>query len=412
MRLAYLNTEDLRKTSGGKVHYWAVASELARLGHTVDALAPLYGKGRWIPLEVDERVRMKPVRVPEKGVLALIVFELLVLLLLPWWKLRRGYDALLVRGGGVTAILGLVFLVARLFRIRVVLECNGVVWEEHRLRGSSPWMCALVKFMARQQVVTANALIGVTPEIRDAYLSLAWSRPAFAISNGVFTERIPFAARSQLRRARGWHEGVTVFVMPSEFAPWHGTLRLIDAIGCLPRSDLGSMRFVLPGTGRDFEAAQDRVRALGLHDQVSLPGLLTRERVYELLAAADVGLLFTQASGLPGSSLKLFEYLGAGLSVIAVRDSYLGALLPFYGLGELLPSASIDRISQSLLSATRSPQREARRLAIRSVAEQEFHWRCVARRVADVIAGRLPSLEEWLHSTAPSAGNSQRGDAA
>jgi glycosyltransferase involved in cell wall biosynthesis len=276
------------------------------------------------------------------------------------------------------------------------VECNGVVWEEYRAKGYPRWFCSIVKLMAWQQTLTTNAVIGVTPAIRDSYCRLAGGVDGYAISNGVFTEKFPIALRQEVRREKGWSEGMTVFVMPSEFAPWHGISDLVAAIDRIPSAERAQMRFVLPGSGGEFDAIHDMVRRKNLGDFVELPGRLGREDIYRLLSAADVGLLFTQASGIPGSSLKLFEYFGAGLLTIACHDGYLGGLVPFYDLGILLPTASPENIAAAVCRATQSHRGEGRRLAIRQIAEKEFHWRQVARRVAAVLRGDTPELERWM----------------
>jgi glycosyltransferase involved in cell wall biosynthesis len=300
--------------------------------------------------------------------------------------------------------MGLVFVVARLLRIRVVLECNGVAWEEFRSRGYPRWYCSFVRLMAWQQAVTCSAIIGVTPAIRDAYCQLGGKSSGYAISNGVFTEKIPIGARDSIRKEHQWHEDDTVFIMPSEFAPWHATRLLVEAVGSLSTDDRKGMRFVLPGSGEEFSDIRQLVDQMKLNSVIDLPGRLERQKIYQLLSAADVGLFLIADAGklrYPGSPLKLFEYLGAGLETIVSADSYHSQLIPYYELGSVIEAATPSHIAAALRHHSLNRVSETRRRQIRRVAESEFHWRKVAHRVLAVLAGHAPELEQWQQSHEP-----------
>jgi glycosyltransferase involved in cell wall biosynthesis len=398
--LAYVNIEDLSKSGGGKIHFWAMARRLARLGHTVDILAPKYGKESWLQGETDGLTHLG-VPVPTKGPLGVFCFELAVLLLLPYLRLRRGCQAMLVRGGGVGVMPGLVYLVARALGIRVVLECNGVVWDEFAARGACGCLSAWVRLAAWQEAFAANAIIGVTPSICDAYASLAGRsrRAAVPISNGADFESFRPETRQQQRAAWGFAPDQLVVVMPSSFAPWHAVDALISAAAQVPADVRERLRIVLPGQGPFRDQAQRQVQRLGLEENVDLPGQMSHADIRRLLPAADVGVILrphAAALKYPGSPLKLFEYLAAGLEVLVPPDSYHARLVPFYGFGKVLTSTRPADIAQALAACCRDRRDYPRRMNIRRIAREEFDWSVVARRVEAVLAGRIPRPERWL----------------
>lgn len=193
---------DLSKIGSGRVHFRAMASELANSGNNVVyVVAPQYNSKPWVPFDSDNVITIK-LWVPGKNVFGLFCFELLLLFMLPWFKVRYQWDALLVRGGGPSIIKWAVFLLGRLLGMRVTLECNGVAWLEFKSRGFSKLFCEYIKFSAWAQAKTASSLIGVTPAICDAYCKLAGrsEKVCYAISNGVFTEKFPLSHESRYEK--------------------------------------------------------------------------------------------------------------------------------------------------------------------------------------------------------------------
>lgn len=396
MRIAYINIEDLSKIGGGRVHFRAVASELANSGNSVYVVAPKYSSEPWICFDSEHIIEIR-LPVPGKNVFGLFCFELFLFFLLPWFKFKYRWDTLLVRGGGPSVIIWLVFLFARMLGIRVVLECNGVTWLEFEGRGFSRLLCKYAKFSAWNQAKTASSLIGVTPAICEAYRRLAnlSKKVCYPISNGVFTERFPLDQRQSIRKEYGWDDNVTVFIMPSTVSPWHGLNELIEAITLLSPGCRANIHCVLPGDGKMFADIKELVSKMGLEDCVELPGQLDREEMYRILTAADIGLVL-RTELVPGSPLKLFEYFGAGLPVIAWPDSYHSKLIPYYSLGVVLESTTPQTLAQAITKVTDKTIGGFDRQHILDTAKEEFHWKKVSQRVLAVLQNTEPVLEKWL----------------
>jgi glycosyltransferase involved in cell wall biosynthesis len=400
MRIAYINIEDLSKIGGGRVHFRAVASELANSSNSVYVVAPKYSSKPWICFDSEHIVEIG-FPVPGKNVFGLFCFELFLFFMLPWFKFKYRWDALLVRGGGPSVIIWLVFLLARMLGIRVVLECNGVTWLEFEDRSFSRLLCKYIKFSAWNQAKTASSLIGVTPAICEAYCRLAnlSEKVCYPISNGVFTERFPLDQRQSIRKGYGWNDSTTVFIMPSTFSPWHGLNELIEAITLLPPRCRANICCVLPGEGEMFADIKKRIFKAGLEDCIKLPGQLNREEMYRILTAADVGLfLCTEPRKLkfPGSPLKLFEYFGAGLPVITCSDSYHSKLIPYYSLGIVLESINPQTLAQAIINFADKTVGGFDRQHILDTARDDFHWKKVTQRVLAVLQNTEPVLEKWL----------------
>ena len=399
MRIGYITTEDLSKSDGGRVHFRAIASELSRMGNRVCVIAPKYGPKHWVEFDSNDIEKLK-IRVAGKNAFGLACFELIMFSGLPWFKLKYRWYAILVRGGGPSVFMWLVFLLGRFLGMRVVLECNGVTWAEFRSRGYSALFCAYAKWSAWSQAKTASAIVGVTPAICDAYCKLA-QRPAndgFPISNGVSTEKFPLADKREIRQELHWDASRTVFIMPSSFAPWHGLRELLEAIKMLPEEIREKSLFVLPGDGEMRKSIEGVLFSSQLQNCVLMPGRLDRTQIYRTLVAADAGLFLCtdqEKIRFPGSPLKLFEYFGAGLPVIVSSDSYHSKLIPYYGLGMVLDSVTPQHLACAIKEFIDGTIRYDRG-RIRETAEKEFHWARVAQRVLAVLNNTEPELERWL----------------
>lgn len=385
MRIAYVNYEDLRKQQGGSVHFRAVAEGLRDLGHDVTIVSPRYSSGG---LTYPAGVRGISWRVPGKNVLGVFWFELVMLLLIPYFRLRYRWDAMLVRGGGPAVIAGLVFLAARLWGIRVVLECNGVVWEEFEQRKMNPLVCRFIRFAAWQQAKAANRIIGVTRIIAEAYRDIA-SRPAWrcdVVPNGADPEAFAdTSSRDEVRSRLGLTAGAgepMVVGFVGNFAPWHAADRLAEAMVHL--RDL-PVYLVMIGAGENQRQIAEFCKANGL-DRVILTGQLGRDDVPKYYQAMDVGTCLN-AANLDGSPLKFFEYLAAGLPILASGFPQVREIMGKYDVGDFIEDATPGTIAAAIRRLYDQPQRRAALSeSNRRLARDVFSWKETSRRVAEILA--------------------------
>jgi glycosyltransferase involved in cell wall biosynthesis len=90
--------------------------------------------------------------------------------------------------------------------------------------------------------------------------------------------------------------------------------------------------------------------------------------------------------------MKVYEYLAAGLPVVASAVGQLPALLDHGGLGVLVTPgdrAALGRALAALRSDTAT--RAALRTAGRAAAEQRHTWSGVVEQILDLGVGRVPA---------------------
>jgi glycosyltransferase involved in cell wall biosynthesis len=109
------------------------------------------------------------------------------------------------------------------------------------------------------------------------------------------------------------------------FVPWHELDRLLSAFA---QSFAGQLdrKLVLAGDGPLRDALLEQARALGIYEQLLLPGAIEYAQIPAFLAALDVGIV--PAVNAFRSPIKLFEYMGAGLPIVASRVEAVQSVLP------------------------------------------------------------------------------------
>ena len=194
-------------------------------------------------------------------------------------------------------------------------------WSIARSSSSRCGAGAIASVSAADLIVTPSAAI-LPPETPAAKIvRLEW---------GADTERFRPGARRSNRRIGG--RAATVAIFAGAFRTWHGAIHLVarrsrDA-SAQGRTDLGA---VFVGDGPELAARSPEVAGL---DNVIVTGAVPHETMPACLAAADIGVAPFEIGahaplslGFYWSPLKIFEYMAAGLPVVAPRIDRIPALV-------------------------------------------------------------------------------------
>jgi len=294
-------------TKGGSVHVAAVAEGLAALGHDVTALITP-GQGQPRPSRV-RWVAMPPpfgsprLRMARAGAIA---------------RLARGIrpDAIVERyhnfgGEAIRAAAGLGAV--------AVLEVNAPVVDHAGSSKARLDRALLVEPMRRwRDHLCAIADVIVTPNaaILPAGIPAARIR---VLEWGADTERFRPGLDGQPPYARP--AVTTAAIFAGAFRSWHGAIHLVDAIKILRGRGDTDVGAVFVGDGS--ELARVRHAAAGI-ETIVFTGALPHDRMPAALAAADIGVApfdigahAPLSLGFYWSPLKIFEYMAAGLPLVA-----------------------------------------------------------------------------------------------
>ncbi len=238
-------------------------------------------------------------------------------------------------------------------------------WREH--------LCALADI-----IVTPNAAIlppGLPP---DRIRVLEW---------GADTDRFRPDVEGQAPFMR---LGVTtVAIFAGAFRSWHGAINLVEAIKILRARGEKSIGAVLVGDGAELPRVRQAAEGI---DTIVFTGPLPHERMPAVLAAADIGVApfdigahAPLSLGFYWSPLKIFEYMAAGLPVVApsvdripslVADGQEGVLYSGHNHAEALADALVKLNDMSLRKKLAAAARE------RAVRDYSWAAHCEALEVA------------------------------
>jgi glycosyltransferase involved in cell wall biosynthesis len=380
MRLLYVALDQqVPGTLGGSVHVQAVAEGLARLGHEMHVAAQKE--------DVGVRPGSDPWRSGSDPGLTPTSFTLHSMSppfgrqQLRW--ARRSAVTDLGRRVGAEAIIeryynfgGEGILSAKRLGIPAVLEVNAPVIDYPGSEKARLDQLLLFEPMRRWRdricrmtdlFVTPSAAI-LPPWIdRQRVLEIEWGADVNRFRPGV-NGPLPFS-----------RDGTRILcVFAGAFRSWHGVVHLSEALARLNAS--GDSRFgaVLIGDGPERDAAERAARGV---PGVVFTGAIPHDLLPACLAAADIGVApFDPMKhppltlGFYWSPLKIFEYMAAGLPVVAPALPRLGQLVENGREGVLYDPDDPRALDGALAGLADASVRRRLGAAARDRVVREFSW--------------------------------------
>ena len=371
MRLLYVALDQrIPGTLGGSIHVQAVAEGLAQLGHDVHVAARTPGVFTAEPHNTTPGVVTLHPMAPPLGRAQLR------------WT-RRPAVTRLAREIGADAIIeryynfgGEGILSAKRLGIPAVLEVNAPIVDYpgsgkarlDRLLGVEPmrrWrdrVCRMTDLF-----VTPSAAILPEWVDRRRVLEIEWGADVDHFRPDV-TGPLPFEPDSNR----------ILCVFAGAFRSWHGVVHLSAALARL--ASAGDTRFgaVLIGDGPERAAAERAARHV---PGVVFTGAIPHERLPACLAAADIGVApFDPVKHAPlrlgfyWSPLKVFEYMAAGLPVVAPSLPRLGKLVEHGREGLLYDPAEPRALDRALVALADADVRRRLGRAARERVVRDFSW--------------------------------------
>ncbi len=270
---------------------------------------------------------------------------------------------------------------ARAHHVPSVLEVNSPLPQEqarHRRLADRDGADAV----ARSVTADAGVVICVSEPIASWVRGLGGADPVsvHVIPNGVDTRR--FTAVKVRPRPAAFTVG---FV--GTLKPWHGVEDLVDAVRLVHEDD-PTCRLLVVGDGPERPRLERLVTHRGLARSVEFVGATTPADVPFHLARMDVAVApYPPSTDFYFSPLKIYEYLAAGLPVVASDVGTLPDLLNGAGqpIGMLYRAGSVVDLARSLVRLRHDPALRADlgRCGRRAMVDQH-DWTHVVDRTLDL----------------------------
>lgn len=251
-----------------------------------------------------------------------------------------------------------------------VLEVNAPLVEEQARHRDLVDADAAWAALARQ-VAAASATVCVSDLVRDWVRAHTTAGRVHTVPNGVSTSRIRPAAEAV---------GDPVVTFVGTLKPWHGVDVLVDALA----RARAPWRLRVIGDGPQGEALTEQARALGV--EVDFRGAVAPAEIPDHLAGSAIGVAPYPATAAETdqyfSPLKIYEYLAAGLPVVASRVGQVPAIVRDGLTGLLVAPSDPDALAAALDALARDEvTRRAMGHAARAEAEAHHSWTGVVDRI-------------------------------
>ena len=262
---------------------------------------------------------------------------------------------------------------------RHLLEINALLTaEESAWRGLH--LVSLAKEIELRVIGAADLRVAVSGEVLRAITPYAAGGASIAIPNGVDTELFNTRHdRVHSRAALGLPRDGVLLGFTGSLRPWHGLDIAIAALTELPER----IGLVIAGDGPVRADLELQAIALGVDHRIHWLGALPHTRVPEMLAACDVALApYPQLPGFGFSPLKLYEYLAAGIPVVASDIGQIRSALDGGRWGRLVEPGDPAALAAAIASVVSVlPAAKSRAEAARGYALSRHGWTDRAARI-------------------------------
>ncbi|PDV97325.1 glycosyltransferase family 4 protein [Candidatus Chloroploca asiatica] len=386
MRVAYVCADPgvpVFGTKGSSVHVQAVLRALLRRGLEVTLFASRFDG----PLPADlAAVTCVPLPLPPKGATRIREAALLAA--------NEDLAAALDRSGPFDLVYERYSLwsyaamgYAQRTGVPGVLEVNAPLIDE-QIRHRELINRAGAMQVAQRLFRTATALLAVSQEVAAYLRTFAGEASIVVVPNGVDPDRFPVGSRPV-------SDATYTVGFVGTLKPWHGLEVLLAAFAQLHQR-LPPARLLLVGDGPERGKLEAQVNASGLAPVVEFTGAVSPEAIPGLLARMDVATApYPSRERCYFSPLKLFEYLAAGLPVVASQVGQVADILTHGETGLLCPPGDPEALMHALVALHDSPALRVKLGAAgRQLVLDHYTWDAVAGRILAVAQGQLVA-QEW-----------------
>ncbi len=298
-----------------------------------------------------------------------------------WLAIRRHRPDAVYERYNLFAISGAIL--ARLNHVPLLIEVNAPLCEE-RAKVDGIGLKRVAAWSEKMVWRSADYVLPVTHVLAD-YVRRAGvdERRIIVVPNGIDERKFAELPRRDVAKRRLGLDGRMVLGFTGFVRAWNSLERVIDFMAG-PESD-PTIHLLLVGDGPARAELEARAQRLGVRDRLTVTGIVAREAIVSHIAAFDIAL---QPGVTPyASPLKLFEYMAAGLAIIAPDSMNIREILTNGADAVLVDPDSPEQLAAAIGSLSRDEaRREKLGAAARATIERRgFTWTKNAQLVAELV---------------------------
>jgi glycosyltransferase involved in cell wall biosynthesis len=243
-------------------------------------------------------------------------------------------------------------IISKIFKIPFFVEVNGLAVNESKLVNSHSKLrfklhLILVQFSEKYNYNHAKKIFAVSESIKKGIIQHYNIQPhkIVVLENGTDTEL--FKPNNTKKVNLGLDDTYKYIGFVGSFAPWHGLEYLIKS-AAIVLNKYPCVKYILVGDGILKEKILKMITDLNLENNFILIGQIPHEKVPMYINAFDICVILKNKN-IPGSPLKLYEYLSCGKPIIATYSEDFKALSEF-NAGILVNPENLEELSSETVS--------------------------------------------------------------
>jgi len=388
MKILYTSASvDIReKGLGGKTHFIEVAKNFKELGNNVLVLVSGYRPRS----KENFGLKIKHIYIPPfpRRLVSYVWAEIFRFLYLTFYILKFRPGVIYGREDkwGFSPP-----LLSFIFRVRYIVEVNGLISEELKRYSHYPaWVMQVVGLSEKLNYLFARKIICVAPGLKREIVKRygVKEEKLVVISNGTDINLFRPLDKKKCREKLGLGENGFYVGFVGYFAPWQGLDVLIEAANLVKNQGYPNIKYLIVGDGTDLEKElKTRVKKYNLKKEVFFLGHIKHKDVVYYINSFDVCYLCKKGLSYKSfSPLKLYEYLACGKPVIASRIEGITGVIEEGDCGYLFNSDNATDLAEKIIRAYQERESLSQLGANgRKLIEEKYSWRKVAERIMEVV---------------------------
>jgi glycosyltransferase involved in cell wall biosynthesis len=270
------------------------------------------------------------------------------------------------------------------------------IFDAHEIPLASPnierWkrLTAIAARVVRHLVTRSAAVITVSPPIVDVIQERFGGPRAVVIRN---VPALHLTSRTnRIREYLGLSQDVRIALYQGNLQPDRRLDLLVLAAKSLPEG----IRIVMMGKGPSQEALATLIQSEGVADRVSMIPAVPYNELLSWTSSADLGLVLYEPTYALNVKLclpnKIFEYIAAGLPVLASELVAVAELLREYDAGAITPSLEPEAIARTITDLMHDRVALDRMQANARAASTVLNWENEQERLIALYHDLLPEM--------------------